>query len=438
MQRIKLVLFALVVAGLSLGITACGDDSSSSSSTSSGGGGETSLDLKIGDIVPLTGDLSDFGPPGQKAADLAVDQINKAIDEAGADHTVTISHEDEQTDPEAAVSAARKLVGDGASCITGAWASSDSIPVARSVSIREGVLQISPASTSTEITDLEDDGLMNRTPPADNLQGPALANTLEAQLGGAEGKVVSVAGRNDSYGSGLTGYFIDAWEAKGGEVTSDSPLLYDPKAATYDAEAQQITADNPDAYVIVDFPETYVKVGPALVRTGNWDPTKTFVTDGLISGDLAADPKNTEFVDGLRGTAPGTPNTGDASEAFDKLYTSSDPKDVDRQTFDAQNFDAVILCYLAAVAAGSTDGQDMADALQDVTGPPGDQFTWEQLPDAIDALQNGDDIDYVGASGDINLDENGDPTVGVYDVFDFKGGELTPQKEQIPAESVAK
>ena len=30
-------------------------------------------------------------------------------------------------------------------------------------------------------------------------------------------------------------------------------------------------------------------------------------------------------------------------------------------TFDAQNFDAVILCYLAAVAAGSTDGKEMAD-----------------------------------------------------------------------------
>ncbi len=92
---------------------------------------------------------------------------------------MTIEHEDDQTSDTAGVSAARKLVGDGASCIAGSWASSVSIPVARSVSIREGVLQISPASTSTEITDLEDDGLMNRTPPTDNLQGPALADAFE-------------------------------------------------------------------------------------------------------------------------------------------------------------------------------------------------------------------------------------------------------------------
>ena len=306
MSRIKLVLFTLFVAGLSLGIAACGDDSDDSSSDS-GGGGETSLDLTIGDLIPLTGDLADFGPPGQKAADLAVDQINAAIEEVGADHTVTIEHEDDQTSDTAGVSAARKLVGDGASCIAGSWASSVSIPVARSVSIREGVLQISPASTSTEITDLDDNGLMNRTPPTDNLQGPALADTVEEQLGGAEGKLISVAGRNDSYGDGLTQYFIEAWEAKGGEVTADSPVLYDPEAATYDAEAGQITSEDVDGFVIVDFPETFVKVGPALVRTGNWDPKTSFVTDGLISGDLAADPKNADFTEGLRGTAPGTP-----------------------------------------------------------------------------------------------------------------------------------
>ena len=37
--------------------------------------------------------------------------------------------------------------------------------------------------------------------------------------------------------------------------------------------------------------------------------------------------------------------------------------------------------------------------------PRGDQYTWEELPEAIEALQNGDDIDYQGASGPIDLDE---------------------------------
>jgi ABC-type branched-subunit amino acid transport system substrate-binding protein len=415
MRGLRLVLLAAGVAGASLALASCG------------GGGEKG-ELVIGDLVPLTGDLSDFGPPGEKAANIAADQINKAADETGADITgVKLITEDSQTDPGAAVSAARKMVDEDATCIAGEWASSDTIPVSRSVAIPEGVLLISPASTSAEITGLDDNGLVNRTPPADNLQGPALANFIEDQLGGAKGKTVSVAGRNDSYGEGLTGFFADAWEAKGGKVAG--PVLYDPKAASYDSEAQKIVAPNPDAYVIVDFPDPFVKVGPALVRTGSFDASKTFITDGLASTDVAKE----SYTDGFRGTAPGTPEKGAPSEAFDKLYTSSAPKNVGRQTFDAQNFDAVMLCYLAAVAAGSTDGQDMADALQAVTAPPGTQYTWEQLPEAIKALQDGDDIDYVGASGDINLDDNGDPSVGVYDELLFKNGEIA-SVGQVPAE----
>jgi len=416
MSRIKLVFFALVVAGLSLGIAACGDDSGDT--TSDSGGGSTSLDLTIGDLVPLTGDLSDFGPPGDKAAQVAVAQINEAVKEAGADHTVTLKTEDDQTSDQAGVSAARKLVSDGASCIAGSWASSVTIPVARSVAIKEGVLEISPASTSDEITGLDDNGLINRTAPPDSFQGPTLANAIADDLGGADGKTVNIGARNDSYGTGLAGTFKDAWEAQGGSIGEE--VIYDPEAATYDSEAQQITSGNPDATVIIDFPETFAKVGPALVRTGNYDPSTTWGTDGLASSSLPKD-VGTDATEGFRGTAPGSPDKDATAQAFDQLYTSSDPKDVDRQTFDAQNFDAVILCYLAAVAAGSTDGTEMAAKVQDISAPPGDPFTFEDLPEAIKALENGDDIDYQGASGAIDMDENGDATAGVYDIYQYKG-----------------
>ncbi|MGH2979708.1 MAG: ABC transporter substrate-binding protein [Solirubrobacterales bacterium] len=408
-----LLIASLVLAATAtVGLAACGDDG--------GGGGETSLNLTIGDIVPLTGDLADFGPPGRKAADLALRQIRDAGQEVGADHTVRVVHEDGQTDPQAGVQAGRKLVdADNASCLAGAWASSVSIPVARSVAIREDVLQISPASTSDEITGLEDDGLMNRTAPPDRFQGPALATVMEEALGGAQGKTVNIGARNDAYGTGLSDTFTAAWEEKGGQI--GERVIYDPEQPSYNSEARQIVSGGPDAWVIIDFPATYENVGPALVRTGDWDPERTFVTDGLASGDLPGN-AGRQATEGMRGTAPGSPDAGEAAEAFDTLYT--DAPGPDRQTFDAQNFDAVILCYLAAVAAGSTDGPDMAGELQNISGPGGDQFTWEQLPDAIRALQDGNDIDYEGASGPVNLNDDGDPTAGVYDIFRYRDGEV--------------
>ena len=412
-------------AGLTLvlGLAACGggDDNG-------GGGGGGTVDLTIGDSIPLTGDLADYGPPGQKASDLAVSVITKAIQQAGVDDSVKVVHEDNETNPQAAVQAARKLVdSDNASCITGAWASSDTIPTAQSVSIPDGVLQISPASTADEITDLNDDGLVNRTSPPDSFQGPTLANTIADALGGAQGKTVNIGARNDAYGTGLTQTFGDAWKDLGGSVGQQ--VAYDPEQPSYDSEAGQITSGNPDAIVIIDFPETFVKVGPALQRSGNWDPTKGWFTDGLASSSLTED-VSPEIVSGMRGTAPGAPDKGEASTAFDQLYTSTDPKDVDRQTFDAQQFDATVLCYLAAVAAGSTDGKDMADKLTDVSAPPGTPYTWEQLPEAINALKDGQDIDYQGASGAIDMDAAGDATAGVYDIYQFKGADLGVIGEQ--------
>jgi ABC-type branched-subunit amino acid transport system substrate-binding protein len=424
MRGLKYKRFLAAVAGLVLvlGVAACGGDDDDDD----GGGGEAQLDLVVGDSIPLTGDLSPFGPPGQKAAEMAIDQINAAIQETGVEHTVSIVHEDNETNPQAAVQAARKMIqSDGASCLAGAWASADSLPTAQSVTIPEGILQISPASTSTELTALEDDGLLNRVPPADNLQGPVLADAIADELGGAEGKKINIGARNDAYGEGFTNALVDGFEALGGSVGQQ--VLYDPEQPSYNSEAQQIVSGNPDAIAIIDFPETFEKVGPALQRTGTWDPNTTFITDGLASGDLvsALDP----LMEGIRGTAPGTPEEGGPAQAFDQLYTQSEPANVDRNTFDAQNFDAVILCYLAAVAAGSTDGQEMADQLQDITGPGGTKYTWEQLPDAVTALQNGEDIDYEGAAGEIDLDENGDPQQGVYDVYRIQKADFSPIRQ---------
>jgi ABC-type branched-subunit amino acid transport system substrate-binding protein len=420
MRRMKFVWIAVAVAGLAFGLAACGGDDDD------GGPGETQLDLTIGDSVPLSGALAVFGPGGDKAAQLAADEINNAIEQAGVDHNVTLVTEDNETKPQPAVQAARKMVeADGASCIAGAWASADTIPTFESVTSREGVLQITPASTSNEITLLDDpDGLMNRTTTPDAFQGPTLADFIEKDLG--EAGTVNIGARNDAYGTGLADDFTSAWEDRGGTIGEE--VIYDPEQPSYDSEADQITSGNPDAIVIIDFPQPWDKVGPALVRTGNWDPKKAFGTDGLA---LGAEGAGNEAVEGFRGTTPGAPEIPEKQE-FDARYEQFPPRDVEKGPFDPHNFDAVVLCYLAAVAAGSTDGTDMAAEVREISGPPGDKFSWLELPDAIEALQNGDDIDYIGASGDINMDEAGDATEDVYDVWRYQDGEVDLEFDEQP------
>ncbi len=322
------------------------------------------------------------------------------------------------TDPRAGVRAARELVdAEKATCLVGSWSAAVTERVAKAVSIKDSVLQISPAATDDGISDLEDNGLVNRTATPDSLQGPALADVIEDNLGGAQGRKVNIAASNDTYGKDIARTFAVAWQRKGGQV--GARVFYDPSQRSYASEARKVISGSPAAFVIVATVGSYQKLGPALVRTGRWDPAKTFVTDGLASNNL---PKmvGSDATEGMRGTVPGSPDTGEAADSFNQLYTKDTGSR--RGLFDAQTFDAVILCYLTAVAAGRPVGGDMAKELRAVSGPGGKKYTWEQLPDAIKALQDGDDIDYEGASGPVDLDDKGDPTAGVYDLFRFEDG----------------
>jgi len=197
-------------------------------------------------------------------------------------------------------------------------------------------------------------------------------------------------------------------------------VVYDPEQPSYNSEADTLTSGNPDNYVIIDFPETFAKLGPALARTGNWEPTSTFITDGLSTSDLT-ELVGGDITEGMLGTAPGT-FSGNAPNAFDKRYKGAPGPP--RNLFDANVFDNVILCYLGAVAAGSTDGTAISEAIVDVTAPEGKKVTFQQLPQAIEALEKGEDIDYEGASGPIDWEENGDLGRYIYDISEFKGGKL--------------
>ena len=170
-------------------------------------------------------------------------------------------------------------------------------------------------------------------------------------------------------------------------------------------------------------------MGPALVRTGDWDPAKTFTADGLRSTDLPKDTSK-EATEGMRGTAPTSSETS-AGAAFDALWKAE--VEGDRQTFDSSNFDAVMLVALAAAAGGSSASADIAANIQAVSAAPGEKYTFEQLGEALTALKNGEDIDYEGVSGPLDLDDAGDPgSAGAnYRTWSYTGGALVDDEEVI-------
>lgn len=381
---------------------------------------DVSFDLRIGTVLPLTGDLAAFGPSITAATRVAVDLINETLEEEGIDGVTVelVATEDSQTQQGPGVEAATKLVqSDGVQVIIGAMASNVTIPIAESVAIPNEIVLISPTSTEPSITELADDNLVYRILSSDVLQGVALGDAVAEEFG--EGATVNVGARNDAFGTALRDLFVERFTELGGEVGES--VTWNPDAPTFDTEAQQLASGDPDGWVIIDFPETFAQVAPSLVRTGTWDPSQTFMTEAMRNAESLQEAGGDE-LDGLRGTAP-TSEDAPARAPFDELFTEQAP-DEDLTGFEGSSFDATILAFLAALQAGNSDPAGIAENLQSVSGPEGEQYTFENLGEAIQAVLAGEEIDYEGAWGPIDFDDNGDPGSAIYEVWQYEGGEI--------------
>lgn len=381
------------------------------------------INLTIGKLLEVTGPLSETGPSQDKAIKLAVAYANEQAAKAGVPIVAKDIGADVQGDPQAALSAARSLVDQGAACLIGPSITPESIAIANGLTIRKKVT-IWPTGTSMRLRTIKDEGTIFRTVPPDSLQAYALVAGIIDKLGTADGKLVSIVYRNEPYGEGLAKGFAAAWEAKGGKV--QGPVVFDPAQATFDSEAGQVVANNPDAYVIIDYPDTYAKLGAALVRTGKFDASKAFVADALAFSTVPSNipPQATE---GMRGTRGGTPMGTDAYKLFDSLWTKAGG--VEHFSLDANSFDSTTLCFLAAAAAKSSDAAAITAKIRDITAKGAPKFYLTNLADAIKAVYDGQKIDYVGVAGAFEFADNGDPTVSLFDIFEYQKGKLVVLKQ---------
>jgi branched-chain amino acid transport system substrate-binding protein len=417
---------AAAVLAAMLGVAACGGEEDTS--------GRQRLDLKIGSLIPRTGFLEQFAGAGQQAGDLAADEIRKAAAKAGAPHKLTITYVDYKSLPGTAQQEASNLVRAGSRCLVGPYGTGQVERVAKQTAIPRKVPLISPAASGSSLTSDEDRGYVFRTVPSDPLQADALVELLDTRLRGARGKEVNVGALDSTYGKELMKEFRDTWQAKGGKVGKE--VSYSADQSTFEQQDEfkkqvnDLAQGDPDAWVFFDFQDTYMRAASSMLAQADagFSPRKAFGTDSLATARLAS---AANVSNGLRGVAISAPAEGATAEEFDKRFKARGTEK--RQTFDAQQFDAVVLCYLAAVAAGTTKGSAIKDQVRAVSAPPGRKFTWLQLDLAIKALEAGQDIDYEGASGPVDLNGDGDASAGVYDVYQFKNGQLeTAEQISVP------
>ncbi|WP_233744038.1 ABC transporter substrate-binding protein [Leptodesmis sichuanensis] len=370
--------------------------------------------LKIGTLLPITGDLSQYGTSMQNSADLLVKTVNSCGGTLG--QPVVLMAADDQTEPTAGASAMTKLAEvDRVAGVVGA-ASSAVSSAAVDIAVRNQVVMISPASTSPVFTDRarkgDFQGFWFRTAPPDTFQAEALA-----QLAQTQGfQTVSLLAVNNDYGNGLLAAFIPAFERLGGTVVNKAkPVRYPPDASVFASEVNAAFNGQPDAVLLIAYPET----GSLILKTAYQQgllggKTKVIATDGLKEAKFAElVGKNSQgqyIAVGLMGTAASA--GGPAIADFQQLYTQAYQRPP--KIYDPNTWDAAAVLVLAAEAAKTNTGPAIKDKIREIANPPGESVT--DVCKALSLIRQGQKIDYQGASGNLDFNAFGDVT-GSYDVW---------------------
>jgi len=237
------------------------------------------------------------------------------------------------------------------------------------------------------------------------------------------GSTINVGARNDAFGTALRQLFEAQWKKLGGKIGES--VSWNPAQATFDTEAAKLVEGNPKGFVIIDFPDTFQKFAPSLVRTGKWSASKTLMTEAVKNTEVLA--KIGSPAQGLRGTAASSVG-GPAGKPFEALYKAKVKGAKPYTTFEGTAFDAANVAFLGALAGCSSKGSSIKTHLRAVSGPGGPKVTYRNLDKAIKLLLARKDVDYEGAFSPVDFDAKGDIGSAVFEIWKYEGGKISTLK----------
>jgi branched-chain amino acid transport system substrate-binding protein len=356
-------------------------------------------EVNIGNPMAMTGPIPDLNAPIAQAVDLAATHINEQGGMFEAGEAFNIIRADSACDPVAAVDAVTKLINvNGVAAIVGPVCSGAAIAQAESVSIPAGVVTLSVSASSPAITSMEEGtDLVFRAAASDAYQGVALA-----ELAMANGMMdIAVSYANDDYNAAIAEVFVQSFQGMGGTVTANE--AHEPNKASYRSEVATIGATSENLALFSYYGSGGITLMRNALETGAFS---NFIgADGMLSDELieqigAENLMTSTFTTSASDSS--TPSFAAWAELADAAgVPASDP-------FVANGYDATFMMALAIEHAGSADREAIAESLRAIASGPGVMILPGQWAEAKVLLAAGFNINYEGAAGNQDFDENGD------------------------------
>lgn len=355
-----LLIFVLVASSL----VGC----SQSQDTSSGGSSDV---IKIGVFEPMTGANAAGGQMTVEGIELA----NEARGEVLGKKVELVIVDNKSDKVEAANAASRLIEKDEVAAIIGSYGSS--LSMAAGDIVKKAEVPAVGCSPTNPLVTLNNDYYF-RVCFIDPFQGTVMANYAVNDLGAKTAAVIQDV--TQDYSVGLSKYFIDAFKELTGDENSIVEISsYNTGDQDFSAQLTNVKAKNPD---VIFAPGNYGE-SALLIRQAR----DLGIDAPILGGDTWESP---EFLsiggDSVEGIVFSTHFTAespvtDVSKVFLDAYREKFDKEAN--AFAALGYDAYMVIMDAIEKAGSADPKAIRDELAKIEG-------------------------FVGATGNITLDENGD------------------------------
>ena len=318
--------------------------------------------IRIGLIIPITGDVKTFGESVRNSVLLAVNETNMKGGING--HQIKIISADDKNDPTEAANAGSKLINqDKVKFIIGSVASKSSIPLSE-ICQQSKVVMITPTSTNPKVT-VRDDGTRKdyvfRACFNDEFQGIVLAKLAIEYL--KVKKAAVLYDKTNDYSTGFAEFFKENFNKNGGTVSVF--LAYSKDDVDFSALLTKVKADKPDVLFLPDY---YTKVGLITKKAREIGITATFLGgDGWDSPDMvkiAGDAINGGYFTNHYSPQDPRPEVQEWVSKYEAKYGQK-PDALGTLGYDAAN-----LLIEAMRSAGSEKPEAVRDALVKMSNFP--------------------------------------------------------------------
>jgi branched-chain amino acid transport system substrate-binding protein len=344
---------------------------------------------QLGVLTPLTGAGGFDGPRMLKAMQAVAEEVNGVGGVLG--RKIELIVEDDQTNPEAAVRAARKLIDvSRVPVIMGTWASAVTSAVAPVC--WESKTFLTTVSGADSITLLPHQGYLIRTQPNNHLQAQKHA------------EFIASVGAKRVFCLSIQAPFAVPTQERLKEVLPQhgsaliGALIYEKDKTTYRSEIDQALRDKPDFIYLNGYAPDVTVLLRDLYRAG--------FEGGRLTQSYAATTKviealPSEVTEGLYTVQPSADVDSPAYALAAKRLGISDP-----DSYETQATDWISLVVLTIAKAKEATGTALRDNVRKISQGSGKKVY--SAVEGLQALAAGQEINYEGASGPCDFTDIGD------------------------------